>query len=106
MSAIVPLQEVAADSTFSSLDEFKDAVRFYALKLNFNPTWERSKAGLCVAVCDQKATCGCPFRVRAHVDAEDAGLFHVSTFKEGHCCAGKPPSKRKAYSDHDFLKRL
>ncbi|KAE8217669.1 hypothetical protein CF319_g8294 [Tilletia indica] len=106
MSAIEPLQEVTANSTFSSLDEFKHAVRFYALKLNFNPTWERSKSGLCVAVCDQKDACGCPFRVRAHVDADDSGLFHVSTFKEGHCCAGKPPSKRKAYSDHDFLKRL
>ncbi|KAE8230131.1 hypothetical protein CF326_g4876 [Tilletia indica] len=101
--ASLKLEAVTADGVYNSLEEWKHAVRFYALQHNFNPTWECSKSTWAVAVCEHKKSSGCSFRVRAHVDKDDSGIVRVSTFEEGHACAGKPPSQRKAYADHSFL---
>ncbi|KAE8182485.1 hypothetical protein A4X06_0g9099 [Tilletia controversa] len=97
------LQPVSSDDTYASLEDFKHAVRLYAIKNNFNPTWEQSKSTWVVAVCEHKKASGCSFRIRAHVDQDDTDVVRVSTFDEGHTCAGKAPSKRKAYADHGFL---
>ncbi|KAE8222276.1 hypothetical protein CF326_g8408 [Tilletia indica] len=106
MSSARPLHqlELSASSTFSNLEEFKDAVRLYALKENFTSEWEASKSKWVVAVCAHKKEC--EFRVRAHLDATDSARVVVSTFKEGHVCAGQGTTKRQSFADHSFLKRL
>ncbi|KAE8220523.1 hypothetical protein CF326_g8739, partial [Tilletia indica] len=72
------LRAVSANSTYSSLEDFKHAVRYYALQNNFNPTWEQSKT-------------------------TRSAVVRVTSFQTGHACAGKAPAKRKAYADHEFL---
>ncbi|KAE8219106.1 hypothetical protein CF319_g7139 [Tilletia indica] len=97
------LQAVCANGTYSSLEEFKHAVRYDAPQNNFNPTWEQSKTTWVVAVCEHKAASGCQLRVRAHVDKNDTDVVRVTSVQTGHVYAGKAPAKRNAYADHEFL---
>ncbi|CAD6980079.1 unnamed protein product, partial [Tilletia controversa] len=91
---------LAKGSKYKDLQEFKDAVRDYALEEAFELKVQKSNSKWAILVCKNKE---CPFRARAHVCKDDPGTVEVSVFVPGHVCAGLAASERDSTNKHSYL---
>ena len=94
------LPALSKDSVFASLEQFKQAARTHAMEHHFTLKVQHSKSTWAVVVCSNSA---CAFRVRAHVNKKNPSVVNISTFTEGHVCAGAAPPKRASHSNHAYL---
>ncbi|CAD6903727.1 unnamed protein product [Tilletia caries] len=91
---------LAKGSKYKDLQEFKDAVRDYALEEAFELKVQKSNSKWAILVCKNKE---CPFRARAHVCKDNPGTVEVSVFVPGHVCAGLAASERDSTNKHSYL---